>query len=145
MADASYGDVIARNAAAVRARRKLDLRNVEARMRALGFPKWHRGIMGKIERGERRLQAEELLALAYVLETSVEALLTPAADERGYIRLGEGAVHMVHAAARIRSVSDDAIHWNGDDPVFMVELAGMRDEPAAEDYFADPAPSREAG
>jgi hypothetical protein len=145
MADRAYGDLIPGNVAAVRARRGLDLRNVEARMRALGFEKWHRGIMGKIERGERRLLAEELLGLAYALETSIEVLITPAADERGYIQFGDGAVHMMHAAARVRGVSDGAIRWEGDKPVFMVDMAGMSDGPGAGDYFAAPAPDQEAG
>jgi transcriptional regulator with XRE-family HTH domain len=145
MAGTGYGDLIARNIRAVRARRQLDLRNVEARMRALGFEKWHRGIMGKIERGERRLLAEELLALAYALETSIEALVAPALDERGYIQLG-GLVHMEHVASRLRNVSDGAIRWNGDEPVFMVDNAGFRGATGEEDYFADgAAPSERAG
>jgi transcriptional regulator with XRE-family HTH domain len=145
MADASYGDVIARNVRAVRARRKLDQSRVVTRMRALGFPKWHRQTLSKAERGERRLLAEELLAMAYALETSIEALVAPAADDRGYIRLGEGAVHMQHAAARVRGVGDGAIRWDGDKPVFMVDVAGMVDEPGTEDYFTKPAPGQEAG
>jgi hypothetical protein len=144
MAATGYGDVIARNAAAVRARRQLDLRNVEARMRELGYEKWHRGILGKIERGQRRLLADELLGLAYALETSIEILLTPAADARGYIELGEGAVHVRHAAARVRGVDDGAIRWDGDKPVFMVDMAGMSDEPGTEDYFTKPAPDQAA-
>ena len=138
MADTGYGDLIARNVAAVRARRQLDLRNVEARMRALGFEKWHRGIMGKIERGERRLLAEELLGLAYALETSIEVLMTPATDERGYIALGEGGVHMMHAAARVRGVSDDAIRWEGDKPIFMVDAASFMAGAAADEPAKDP-------
>ena len=153
MADTSYGDVIARNARAVRARRQLDLRNVEARMRALGYEKWHRGILGKIERGERRLLAEELLGLAYALDTSVEALMVPAVDERGYIKLGDGPVHMRHAAARVQGVSDGAIWWDGDTPVFMVKTAGYGEEAeklgaspdTEEDFSAGTAQAGEAG
>ncbi len=52
---------------------------------------------------------------------------------------------MQHAAARVRGVSDGAIRWDGNKPDFMVTHAGMSDEPGAEDYFADPAPSQEAG
>lgn len=114
-------------------------------MRALGFEKWHRGIMGKIERSERRLLAEELLGLAYALETSVEALLSPAADERGYVKFGDGAVHMAQAAARIRGVSDGAVRWDGDKPDFLVNHAGMSGDDGAEDYFTDPAPDQKAG
>jgi hypothetical protein len=142
-AGTGYGDLMARNAAAARARRRLGLRNVEARMRCLGFGKWHRGIMGKIERGERRLLAEELLALAYALETSIEALIAPAVDERGFIPLGDGAVHMEHAAARVRSVSDGAIRWDGDEPVFMVGIAGWK--PEGEPAGDEPGPAQRAG
>src|SRR5436190_22083311 len=102
MADARYADVIVRNIRAVRARKGLDQGNVVARMHALGFTNWHRQTLGKIERGERRLFTEEMLGLAYALETSIEALMAPATDERGYIKLGDGAVHMEHAAARVR-------------------------------------------
>ena len=114
-------------------------------MNALGFENWHRQTLSKLERGDRRLQADELLALAYALDTSIEILLKPAADARGYIQLGAGPVHMQHAAARVRGVSDGAIRWDGNKPDFMVTHAGMSDEPGAEDYFADPAPSQEAG
>jgi hypothetical protein len=114
-------------------------------MNALGFENWHRQTLSKLERGDRRLQADELLALAYALDTSIEILLKPAADARGYIQLGAGPVHMQHAAARVRGVSDGAIRWDGNKPDFMVTHAGMSDEPGAVDYFADPAPSQEAG
>ena len=36
-------------------------------MRALGFTNWHRQTMGKVERGDRRLLAVEVMALARVL------------------------------------------------------------------------------
>jgi transcriptional regulator with XRE-family HTH domain len=154
MADASYASVIVRNIRAVRARKNLDQGRVVARMRELGFTNWHRQTLGKVERGERRLFAEEMLGLAYALDTSIEALMAPATDERGYIKLGGGAVHMQHAAARVRGVSDGAIQWNGDTPVFMTKVGGFGEaaerlgappdtgEPAEEDL---PGPSAEAG
>lgn len=138
MADASYSDVIARNIGAVRARRRLDQGRVVARMKALGFPNWHRPTLGKVERGERRLFAEELLALAYALDTSIEALMAPATDEHGYIRLGDGAVHMEHAAARVRGVSDGAIRWDADKPIFMVDAASFMGEAAEDEPAKDP-------
>ena len=46
-------------------------------MRALGYDTWHRQTMGKIERAERRITAEEVLGLAYALETSIAALMAP--------------------------------------------------------------------
>jgi transcriptional regulator with XRE-family HTH domain len=145
VADASYAAVIVRNIRALRARKNLDQADVVERMRGLGFTNWHRQTLSRVEQGNRKLLAEELLALAYALDTSMEAMLAPAADERGYIKLGGGAVHMEHAAARVRGVADGAIRWNGDAPVFMVNMAGMSGEAAADDYFAAPAPSEEAG
>jgi transcriptional regulator with XRE-family HTH domain len=145
VASTSYADVIVRNLRAVRVRKKLEQRDLVERMRQLGFPNWHRQTLSRIEQGQRNLLAAELLGLAYALETSIDVLLAPAADERGYIELGDGAVHMRHAAARVRGVSDGAIRWDGNTPDFMVDHAGMSSEPAAEDYFADPAPGQETG
>jgi transcriptional regulator with XRE-family HTH domain len=145
MSDASYADVIVRNIRAVRARKNLDQGRVVARMHVLGFTNWHRQTLGKIERGERRLFVEEMLGLAYALETSIEALMAPATDERGYIQLGSGAVHMMHAAARVRGVSDGAIRWEGDKPVFMVDHAGMSSEPEATAAWGDRPGGRTVG
>ena len=147
MAATSYAEVIVRNLRALRARRKLDQSNVVERMRALGFTNWHRQTLSRVEQGQRKLLAEELIGLAYALDTSMEALLAPATDERGYIRLGSGAVHMEHAAARVRGVADGAIRWKDDQPVFMVNAAEWHEpDPAeGEDYFTAPAPSKEAG
>src|SRR5689334_22593535 len=98
-----------RNLRAVRVRKKLEQRDLVERMRLLGFENWHRQTLSRIEQGHRNLLAAELLGLAYALETSIEVLLAPAVDERGYIALGDGAVHVQHAAARVRGVSDGAI------------------------------------
>jgi transcriptional regulator with XRE-family HTH domain len=146
MPSGAFARNIARNIRAARVRNELEQRNVVARMRAMGFGNWHRQTLSKIETGERRLLADELLALAYALDTSIEMLVTPAADAKGYIQFGEGAVHVQHAAARVRGVNDRAIQWDGDKPLFMVNLAGFGEEaerlgasPDAEDEAAEPA------
>ena len=67
---------LAANIRAARARNRLEQRDVEAGMRDLGFSQWNRGVMGKIERGQRSLRAEEIYALATVLGTSVAMLMS---------------------------------------------------------------------
>lgn len=77
MAPTTYADVLVRNVKAARARLGLDQADAVARMRALGFATWHRQTMGKVERAERRLTAEEVLGLAACLETTVQQLMSP--------------------------------------------------------------------
>jgi hypothetical protein len=48
-----YGDILAGNMRAERSRKRLGQASVVARMRALGYDRWHRQTMGKVERGER--------------------------------------------------------------------------------------------
>ena len=118
VAATSYAKVIVRNLRAVRTRRDLEQRDLVERMRQLGFLNWHRQTLSRIEQGQRKLLAEELLGLAYALETSIELLLAPAADEAGHISLGDGSVAAADAAARVRGVTDGAIRWEGNTPVF---------------------------
>lgn len=100
-------------------------------MSALKFD-WHQQTVANVEKGKRRITAEEIFALAWVLDTPVEALLTPAANERGYVKLGDGEVHVVHARTRMRSVSDGAVGWDDDDkPDFLVNHAGWGGPPGA--------------
>ena len=46
-------------------------------MRALGYTYWTRQTMSKVERGDRRVLAEEIPGLAYALMTSISALMAP--------------------------------------------------------------------
>ena len=69
-------DELAANIRAARARKRLQQSDVVAGMRALGFSEWHRQTVSRVERGERRVLAEEICALATVLETSVAALMS---------------------------------------------------------------------
>ena len=118
VASTSYAKVIVSNLRAVRNRKDLEQRDLVERMRQLGFTNWHRQTLSRIEQGQRKLLAEELLGLAYALDTSIEVLLSPAADEPGYISLGDGSVAPADAAARVRGVTDGAICWEGNTPVF---------------------------
>lgn len=81
VATASYADVIVRNVRAERARRGLEQRDLVERMRALGLANWHRQTLSRVERGERRLLAEEVMALAIALETTVSELMVPHDDD----------------------------------------------------------------
>ena len=68
-------EAIIDNVRAYRARRRLDQADVVMAMRALGYTNWHRQTMSKVERGERRLLAEEIIGLARVLATFPAHLL----------------------------------------------------------------------
>ena len=69
---------LAANIRAERARKGLDQASVVNGMRDLGFSEWRRQTVSRVERGERRVLAEEICALTIVLGTSVAALM-PAA------------------------------------------------------------------
>lgn len=114
----TYGDVLADNIRAARSRKRLGQANVVARMRALGFDQWHRQTMGKIERGERRVMAEEVLGLALALETSLMSLIEPVRED-GPIALPSGAALLfgtVHEL--IWGGSELTVTWDGDVPEF---------------------------
>ena len=51
-------------------------------MRALGYTSWHRQTMGNVERGERRLTAEEMFGRAHALQTTIAALMNPVPDDK---------------------------------------------------------------
>jgi hypothetical protein len=48
-------------------------------MRSLGF-EWHQQTVGAVERGERRVTAEEILGLSVALETTIDVLMMPQWD-----------------------------------------------------------------
>ena len=52
-------------------------------MRALGYEAWLHQTVGNVEKGKRRVTADEIFALSYALETSVAALMMPTEDDRG--------------------------------------------------------------
>jgi len=69
-------DELAANIRAARARKRLQQSDVVAGMHNLGFSEWHRQTVSRVEHGERRIQAEEVVALAAVLGTSAAALMS---------------------------------------------------------------------
>jgi transcriptional regulator with XRE-family HTH domain len=120
--DTSYDEVLTRNIRAARSRLDLEQKNIVARMRALGHDTWHRQTMGKVERGERRVTGEEMIALALALETTIAALMAPR-DEDGAVELRSGArlpVEVVRLSA-VGKIVDGAVRWDGDEPVFSAQ------------------------
>lgn len=70
-------DRTAQNIRQLREERRLTLDNLSDRMRQLGRPILKSGL-AKIESGERRVDVDDLVALAIALETNVNRLLLPA-------------------------------------------------------------------
>src|SRR6266581_8369991 len=112
MASTTYGDVLAENIRAARSRKRLGQADVVARMRALGHDSWHRQTMGKVERGERRVTGEEILGLAYALETSIAALMMPT-EEAKRVAFPGGEVGVESVRYSVLGSTDQAIRWNG--------------------------------
>jgi transcriptional regulator with XRE-family HTH domain len=90
MAPDTYGEVLARNIRSTRVRADIGQENLAVRMRSLGFAAWIRQTVGAVERNRRRPTAEEMLGLAYALNTTVERLMTPQPED-GQIDLPSGA------------------------------------------------------
>ena len=67
---------IRRNVSGARGHLQYSQTAVAERMVNLGFDDWRQQTVANVEKGKRRLAAEELLALARVLETTVSALLS---------------------------------------------------------------------
>jgi transcriptional regulator with XRE-family HTH domain len=114
MAPASYGDAILENIRATRARKKLDQDDVSERMRKLGYTSWHRQTLGKVERGERRLTASEVLGLALALGTNISVLLAGPLDD--VIELGDIQLSGQEVTSLAFGRNSRSIVWNGNVP-----------------------------
>jgi len=97
-----------RNIRAQRARMGLTQANVSRRMNQLGFT-WYPQTVGLVERNQRPLNADELIALAFALETIPDVLYGPPPDV-AYVLFGEERI----PAQRLRII-DDSVSWEGDD------------------------------
>lgn len=75
-ASTTPGKILAVNIRAARVRLGLDQKDVAERMREIGW-KWVRQTVGETEGGRRRLTADEVLALAACLETTVQQIMSP--------------------------------------------------------------------
>jgi len=83
-------------------------------MQALGFG-WRQQIAAAAEGGRRRLTVGEMFGLAYVLETSIEALLDPGPDDKQIQMPGGGSVPRGSVLRSVRGSNDGAVTWLSDD------------------------------
>lgn len=118
---ATYADVLAMNLRAARARRGLDQEPLAARMRALGYSAWRRQTVANVEKGARRLTAEEMLGLAVALETSLVGLLEPVMDDK-MIEMPSGhAIPVIVVHELIWGGSEYSVTWQGEIPAFPAD------------------------
>jgi transcriptional regulator with XRE-family HTH domain len=114
----TYEEVLAANIRAARARIGLSQDTMAARMRALGYGEWRYQTVGKVEHGKRRLTAAEVMALAWVLETNIPALMSPAGED-GEVRFPSGD-HVSAWSARLLTLAhnDRSVTWDDAEPAF---------------------------
>ena len=118
-----YDVILGRNVAAARGRARLSQSAVADRMRALGHAQWQQQVVANVERGgrRRRLLATEVMALAWVLETSITNLMRPTEDD-GMVRLPCGAVISGRSIALLAAGHNDhGVSWDGAEPRFSAE------------------------
>lgn len=133
----TYGSILGRNISGARGQLQLTQTAVAARMRALGFD-WHQQTVAGVEKGKRRVTAEEILGLAETLETTIRDLMRPTdPDVNVVLPSGESlaAVSVLRLVALgVRAFNDKAVRWEGDVPTFHKVPAslGERWSPAAE-------------
>jgi transcriptional regulator with XRE-family HTH domain len=72
----TFNDALIANFRAERARAGVQQEELAERMRGLGY-KWKRQTVSELERGERRLLAEELIGIAMALKIPASRLLDP--------------------------------------------------------------------
>ncbi len=135
----SYADVVAKNVRAGRARAGLEQEPLAARMRALGFDAWRRQTVAAVEKGTRRLTADEIFGLALALETRMSSLVEPASGD-GDIGLPSGDVLPFLAVHElIWGGSTYSVAWDGATPTFPTD-----DPPRGEvrDYVMPPPKKR---
>ena len=111
MAPASYSDAIVENIRATRARKKpRPGRREPSACASSGYESWHRQTLGKVERGERRLAASELLGLALALETNIPVLLAGPPDDG--VELGEGQIDGRDVTSLASGRNNGAVRWD---------------------------------
>jgi transcriptional regulator with XRE-family HTH domain len=124
MTTSTYHEVLARKAKAARLRAELGQDEVAARMRSLGFEEWRFQTVGNVERGKRRLTAEELLGLALALGTTLQYLLEPSEDDGrdDFVALPSGeTVSSDFVTSLVYGVKAGAVTWTDNKPDFGPE------------------------
>lgn len=117
MAATTYRVVLARNIRAARRRLDINQQRLAERMRALGHAAWVHQTVGNVEKGKRRVTAEEILGLAFALETTVATLMAPTGDDRA-VDFPTGAIDVESVQASAMGYNTEPIRWDGDKPVF---------------------------
>jgi hypothetical protein len=97
------------NIRAARARLGITQAQVARRMRQLGYG-WYPQTCGLVERTQRPLLADELAALALVLETTVDVLALPPPGVTAVL-FGDQPI-----PAQRLSVDDGSVTWDGETP-----------------------------
>jgi transcriptional regulator with XRE-family HTH domain len=108
-----YGEILARNIRAARSRVDINQENLAARMRALGYSAWLRQTVANVEKGRRRVAAEEIFGLAYALGTSMGALMSPGPDDMTVTFPGGAAISAASVRLSAASLNDGAVLWDG--------------------------------
>lgn len=123
MAPPTFADVIVRNLRAQRARMKLGQADVVERMRALGFTNWHRQTLSRIEQGQRKLLAEEILGLSLALEIEMANLLLPVPGEVRLVALPAGQLVILPLQHELPGGVAGSVLWDGNKPKFAAPAA----------------------
>lgn len=114
MPTTAYAALLATNLRIARAAAALSQADIGERMRALGFPTWLRQTMSTVEKGKRRVTAEEVAALALCMETTAARLMMPRPDDNGgpIVEFPSGLV--IHSRRII--ANDHSVQWDGNVP-----------------------------
>ena len=91
---------VAENVSAIRATRQLSLRGLSERMRELGGRPTQASGLSKIEQGDRRVDVDDLVALAIALDVSPNRLLLTADASDGRVELIPGGFATTRTAWR---------------------------------------------
>lgn len=88
-------------------------------MRRLSYTYWTRQTVSKVERGDRRVLADEIPGLAYALQTTISALMAPRDEDKTVEFQPDGeSIPIGSVQLSARGQIDDSVWWDDDEPVF---------------------------